>query len=132
MWSFVQGSRTESIAVKGWLTASNAQRDVALDLALQGHGVVRVLDWASRAELLSGALVPVLQDWESPDAPPVNLLYAAQMRRVPRARAFIQFVTELFRQIDAAREHQLLPSRQPLYLRRHYEKASDARRHVEG
>ena len=127
MWSFVQGSRAESVAVKGWLTASNAQRDVALDLALQGHGVVRLLDWASRTELLSGALVPVLQDWESPEAPPVNVLYAPQMRRVPRARAFIQFVTELFRQIDGAREHHLMPSRQPAYLRRHYEKASDAR-----
>jgi LysR family transcriptional regulator, transcriptional activator for dmlA len=72
MWSFVQGSRTESVAVKGWLTASNAQGDVVIDLALQGHGVVRVLDWANRTELASGALVPALQDWEPSDAPPVS------------------------------------------------------------
>lgn len=127
MWSFVRGTEREAVAVNGWLTATNAQRDVVLDLALQGHGVVRVLDWASRAELASGALVPVLQDWESSEAPPVNLVYPPQMRRVPRARAFIAFVTEVFQQIDAARERPLMASDRPAYLRRHYGKASDMR-----
>lgn len=127
MWSFVRGAEQESIAVRGWLTASNAQRDVALDLALQGHGVVRLLDWASRAEIASGALVPALLDWEPAEAPPVNVIYAPQIRRVPRARAFIAFVTEVFRAIEAARERPLTVTDPQLYLRRHYGKASDIR-----
>lgn len=54
-------------------------------------------------EIESGALVPVLTDWEANDGPPVNLLYSASTRRIPRARAFIDFVTELFRDLDRAR-----------------------------
>lgn len=126
-WSFARGAEHAAVAVNGWLTATNAQRDVVLDLALQGHGVVRVLDWASRAELASGALVPVLQDWESSEAPPVNLIYPPQMRRVPRARAFIAFVTEVFEQVDAARGRPLQAGDRPAYLRRHYGKTSDVR-----
>ena len=38
-------------------------------------------------------------------APPVNLLYRANQRRNARARVFIDFVTALFRDMEAAREH---------------------------
>jgi len=114
MWSFLRAAERAAVAVNGWLTATNAQRDV-------------VLDWASRSELASGALVPVLQDWESAEAPPVNLIYPPQMRRVPRARAFIAFVTEVFEQFDAVRGRPLQVGDRPAYLRRRYGKTSDVR-----
>jgi len=126
-WSFERGDEREAVTVAGWLTVNNAHRDVVIDLAMRGHGVVRLLDWANGAELASGALVPALQDWESSEAPPVNLIYAPQLRRVPRARAFIDFVTEVFVDIDAARGQRIHPTERPLWLRRHYGKASQAR-----
>jgi DNA-binding transcriptional LysR family regulator len=125
MWSFRRGSEQEDVVVKGWLLAANAQRDIAIQLALQGEGVVRLLDWANREELASGALVPALSDWESPEVPPVNLVYNPHMRRVPRARAFIDFVSGVFRDIDAARAQQLRPTERPLWQRRPYGKASN-------
>lgn len=37
------------------------------------------------------------------DAPPVDLLYRPNQRRIPRVRLFIDFVTELFSEIEAER-----------------------------
>jgi DNA-binding transcriptional LysR family regulator len=112
------------VNVKGWLTASNAQRDVVIELALRGECIVRLLDWANQNEFLSGALVPALQDWESSEVPPVNLVYQPRMRRVPRARAFMDFVTELFRDIDAGRKNHLRATERPGWQRRLYPRAS--------
>ena len=126
VWSFSRDTETVEVTANGWLTVNNDHRDVVVELALLGQGVVRLLDWASRGELESGALVPALLDWESPEAPPVNLIYPARLRRIPRARAFIEFVTDLFGQIAAARSRTLEPSEQPRWQRRRYLKASDA------
>jgi LysR family transcriptional regulator for bpeEF and oprC len=126
MWSFRRDSEQVAVAVQGWLTASNAHRDMVLEQALRGEGVVRLLDWANRDELASGVLVEVLQDWESPEAPAVNLIYRPRMRRVPRARVFIDFISGLFSEIDGARGRHLEPSGRPAWLRRGYGKASDA------
>ena len=94
LWTFERAGVRESVAVSGWLVTSNAQRDMAMDLAMGGEGVVRVLDWTSRPEVAAGTLVPVLTDWQSPEAPPVNLLYRASVRRIPRVRLLIDFVIE--------------------------------------
>jgi DNA-binding transcriptional LysR family regulator len=117
-WAFSRGSEQESVNVKGWLTASNAQRDVVLELALRGHCIVRLLDWANRHEFLTGALVPALEDWESPEVPPVNLVYRQRMSRVPRARAFIEFMTGLFVDIDESRKNHLRATERPSWQRR--------------
>lgn len=127
-WTFSRGSEQESVNVKGWLTASNAQRDVVLELALRGHCIVRLLDWANRNDILTGALVPALQDWEFPEVPPVNLLYQPRMSRVPRARAFIDFMADLFRDIDAGRKNHLRPTERPTWPQRPYLRASLAYR----
>ena len=123
-WAFSRGSEQESVNVKGWLTASNAQRDVVLELALRGHCIVRLLDWANRSDFLTGALVPALTDWESPEVPPVSLVYRPRMSRVPRARAFLDFMTDLFRDIDAGRDRHLRATERPTWQRRPYPRAS--------
>jgi hypothetical protein len=112
------------VNVKGWLTTSNAQRDVALELALRGHCVVRLLDWANRNDFMTGALLAALPDWEAQEVPPVNLIYRPRMGRVSRARAFIDFMTELFRDIDASREKHLQATERPSWHRRPYPRAS--------
>jgi hypothetical protein len=37
------------------------------------------------------------------DAPPVDVLYPSNQRRVPRVRLFVEFVTQLFREMEAER-----------------------------
>ena len=97
LWAFRRHGAEESAQVRGWITTSNAHRDLVVDLALAGHGVVRLLDWTNRDLFASGRLVPTLVDWESLEAIPVNLFYPPSARRLPRVRAFIDFAVELFR-----------------------------------
>jgi LysR family transcriptional regulator, regulator for bpeEF and oprC len=99
LWQLERKGVKESVAACGWLVSSH--RDVVLDAALAGAGVVRLTDLTIRAHVRSGRLVPVLLDWEMRDAPPVDLLYRPSQRRIPRARLFIDFVTELFREMEA-------------------------------
>ena len=124
MWTFTRGSEHESVAARGWVTTTNAHRDLVIELALAGRGVVRLLDWTNLPELATGALVRALPDWESPEAPPVNLIYRSSMRRIPRARAFIEFAIELFKELEAVRGGRVEGSARPNWLRRHYSRSS--------
>lgn len=101
LWAFTRGGEREDVVVNGWLVCSNTHRDVAVRMALGGQGVIRLLDWTERAEIDSGALVPVLSDWHCPDAPPIVLSYRPSARKIARVRLFIEFVQELFRVLEA-------------------------------
>jgi len=101
VWRFERKGEQEVAAVRGWLVSRH--RDVVLDAALAGEAVARLTDLTIRPHLQLGRLVPVLSDWESKDAPPVTLLYRPSSRRITRVRLFIDFVTALFRDLDAAR-----------------------------
>jgi len=124
VWAFSRGPERESVVASGWLTTSNAHRDVVIELAMAGHGVVRILDWTNLPDLASGALVSALNDWESTEAPPVNLLYRASVRRTPRVRLFIEFATDLFRELDRVRGQAVVGTEPPRWLWRHYGRAS--------
>jgi len=99
VWLFERGGKTEEVTVKGWLVCNNNHRDVVVRMAVAGQGVVRILDWSAAAEIESGTLVPVLQDWSYPDAPPIVLSYRPSSRRVARVRLFTEFVREIFREM---------------------------------
>ena len=126
MWSFAKNAEQESVLARGWLTTSNAHRDLVIELGLAGHGVLRILDWTNRPELASGALVQVWTDWEATEAVPVNLLYAASVRRLPRARVFIDFVTELFGDLDRMRGRPIVGTERPPWMHRPHGRASDS------
>lgn len=103
LWDFVRGDEKSSVVVKGWLMASNTQRDTVIKLATAGYGVVRVLDFASEADLSDGRLVEALADWESADAPPVSVSYWPSGRRTARVRLFLDFMEQAFREIEGRR-----------------------------
>ena len=124
VWAFTRGAEQESVTAHGWLTTSNAHRDLVIELALAGQGVIRILDWTNLPELASGSLVRVLEDWESTEAPPVNLLYRASVRRIPRVRLFIDFATEVFRDLDRARGQGVVGTERPRWLWRHHGRVS--------
>ena len=126
LWTFVRGAEQESVTARGWLTTSNSHRDLVIELAMAGEGVIRILDWTNLRELASGSLVQVLCDWESPDVVPVNLLYRPSVRRIARVKVFIEFVTELFHEMDAHRGRHLVASERPSWLRRHHAHTSSA------
>lgn len=124
-WEQERAGVKESAAVSGWLVSSH--RDVILDAAIAGYGVARFTDLTVRTPIASGQLVPVLLDWESKHAPPIQLLYRASQRRLPRLRAFIDFVTELFAKLEAERAPHLavsLEAERPHWYRRRHGRAS--------
>lgn len=102
LWEHERNGEKEVAAVSGWLVSSH--RDVILDAVIAGAGIARFSDLSIRAPLQSGQLVPVLLDWESKHAPPINLFYRSSQRRLPRVRAFVDFLVELFRKLEAERE----------------------------
>jgi DNA-binding transcriptional LysR family regulator len=124
LWNFERDGLREAVAVSGWLVTSNAHRDMAMDLALRGEGVVRVLDWTSRPEVDAGALVPVLTGWQSPEAPPVNLLYRASVRRTPRVRLLIDFIVEILEARTTGISGPVAPSERPPWVNRQFDRAS--------
>ena len=106
LWHFKRGDERVSIAARGWLVVDNVHRDMVRDLAVAGAGVARLLDWHKRkgGQIASGLLVPALTDWEHDEVPPVNMLYPPSVRRIARVRLFMDFVTQLFRDIEQQRE----------------------------
>jgi len=77
-----------------------------------------------RHELASGALIPALTDWELTEVPPVNLLYPSSVRRIPRVRLFIDFVTQLLRDIEQQRENRAAGTGPPQWLKGRRPRAS--------
>ena len=124
-WRFSRGAEQETVRARGWLTTSNTHRDLVIELGLEGLGVMRILDWTNLAHLASGMLVRALTDWESTEAVPVTLLYGAGARRIPRARMFIDFVTELFGDLDRTRGGHVLGTEQPAWQSRPRARSSD-------
>lgn len=126
LWHFKRAGEEASVAVRGNVIADNVHRDIVRDLTIAGVGVARILEWDTRRGrmLADGALAPALPDWEITDVPPINVLYPASVRRLPKVRLFIDFVTQLFRDIDAQRRLRAPASGQPYYLRGARQRAS--------
>lgn len=131
LWHFRRGEERVAVAARGWLTVDNAHRDMVRDVAINGGGVARLLDWHKRQghEIASGALVPALTDWEQTEVPPINLLYPPSVRRIPRVRLFIDFVTQLFRDIEQQREIHAPATAMPGWAKSRRLRASATARH---
>lgn len=120
-WEQQRQGTKQSVTVTGWFVSN--QRDVLLDAAAAGMGVVRVMDLSVRKPIDSGALVPVLLDWESTQAPPVGLFYRSTQRKLLRVRLAIEFMIDLFEKLEAERSPDMAirvkPERPHWYRRRH-------------
>ena len=126
LWQFRRGEGRVSVAARGWMVTDNVHRDMVRDLVLAGCGVARLLDWHQRQghEMATGALVPALTEWTIDEVPPVNLMYPASVRRIPRVRPFINFVTQLFGEIDRPRAVRTPGSSVPRWTRLKRSRAS--------
>ena len=100
-WAFEKDGETQSVVARGFLIGSD--RNAELEAAVAGTGVVRIPDLLVRRHLADGLLTPALVDWHATEAPPINLLFRPNVRHLPRVRAFVQFVIDLFRDLEANR-----------------------------
>ncbi|TAV72970.1 LysR family transcriptional regulator [Rhizobium leguminosarum] len=93
-WTFTEGKHDLTVPIRSRLAVNTAE--AAVDAAVAGLGVTRVLSYqAARAEM-AGLLVPLLQDFEPPPAP-VHLVYPAQGLVALKLRALLDFATPRLR-----------------------------------
>lgn len=100
-WRLQGGGGDVSLAVP---TRFNANSGAVLrQAALGGLGLIQVFEQHITHELASGALEPVLTEHQ-PAPRPVYALYARQKHALPKIRAFLQFLGEVFAQPPPRRQ----------------------------
>ncbi len=94
-WTFAPPGRPPvRVAVEPRLDVNGAE--AALDSAIAGHGVTRVLSYQAAAALADGRLVRLLADHE-PEPLPVHLVYAGARLAAAKLRAFVDFAVPRLR-----------------------------------
>jgi DNA-binding transcriptional LysR family regulator len=87
-WKFAVGKSTVSVAIHSRLIVNTAE--AAIDAAIAGVGVTRVLSYQVASALRAGTLALVLRKFEPPPWP-VSLVYAGRGPVPLKLRAFIDF-----------------------------------------
>jgi len=90
VWSFRSGLSEMSVSVQPRLTVSTA--DAAVDAAIAGVGITRVVSYQMERALRAGQLEIVLDQFESPPWP-IHFLYPGQGLLPLKLRAFLDFAT---------------------------------------
>ncbi|TPK15796.1 MULTISPECIES: LysR family transcriptional regulator [unclassified Mesorhizobium] len=94
-WTFTVDKADFVVPVRSRLRVNTAE--AAIDAAIAGVGVTRVLSYQIVAAARSGTLRPVLRDFE-PEPWPVNLVHAGQGRLPVKLRAFLDFAAPRLRE----------------------------------
>jgi DNA-binding transcriptional LysR family regulator len=93
-WQFSGNGGAEPIGIRSRVSVSITE--AALDAALAGLGIARLMSYQIDDALRDGALVPVLEDF-SPPPLPVNLVYPAQGLLPLKVRAFLNWAAPRLR-----------------------------------
>ncbi len=88
-WRLNRGKHTETIKVHGKFSTNDGE--VALNWALEGHGILMRAEWDVAKYLRSGRLVQVLADYDTPAAD----VYAVYLERLNLSAKVAYFVEHL-------------------------------------
>ena len=87
-WTFAAGKSTVSVALHSRLVVNTAE--AAIDAAIAGIGLTRVLSYQVASAIRAGTLAVALREFEPPPWP-VSLVYAGQGLLPLKLRAFLDF-----------------------------------------
>jgi DNA-binding transcriptional LysR family regulator len=93
-WPFRTRDGIEHVEVTPDVTTDNG--DVAMRLALNGAGIVRLGDLLVGESIRQGLLMPLLTDIHHVERVPLSALYLAGRHRLPKVRVFLDFLVERF------------------------------------
>jgi DNA-binding transcriptional LysR family regulator len=96
VWRLTSGKRTETVKVRGGLSTNDGE--IAVNWALDGHGILMRAEWDIAKYLRSGRLVQVLAHWQTPPAD-IVAVYPQRLQSAARVLAFVDFLANAF---DAA------------------------------
>jgi DNA-binding transcriptional LysR family regulator len=91
-WRFVEDGRDIRVATTPRLTTNSA--DAAIQYAVQGGGLTRVLAYQAAEAIKAGQLKIVLEKFEPP-ALPIHIVYPTSRLLSAKVRAFIDLVAEI-------------------------------------
>ncbi|MEQ5777019.1 LysR family transcriptional regulator [Thalassospira sp. NFXS8] len=101
-WRF---GRTEKVAVVVQPTLLTNATDAALQAALDGWGIARLLSYQISPALASGQLETVLEQYDE-NPVPIHLVHPEGRRASAKVRAFIDFATKRLRANPAVRQYE--------------------------
>lgn len=93
-WTFHDGKHDVQVPVRTRLSVTTAE--AAIDAAIAGTGITRVLSYQAAKSVAAGALVAILEDFEPP-AWPIHFVHVAQGALPLKMRAFLDFATPRLR-----------------------------------
>lgn len=93
-WSYRVDSEEQTFAIRSRLAVTTAE--AALDAAISGIGITRVLSYQAAAAIKSGKLKLILRPFELPEIP-VSLVHPEARLTPTKVRAFLDFVAPRLR-----------------------------------
>jgi DNA-binding transcriptional LysR family regulator len=87
----------EAVKVRGNLTTNDGE--IAVNWALDGHGILMRAEWDVERYLQSGRLVQVLPAYRTPDAD-IYAVYQQRHQLSARIRTFLEFLTQAFQRFE--------------------------------
>jgi DNA-binding transcriptional LysR family regulator len=100
-WSFRAGKRALAVRPNARLVVNSPE--IAMQGAVDGEGVTRVLSYQAASELKAGRLRVILREFE-PEPIPIHVIHREGRRAAARVRAFVDFA------VSELRSHPLLKS----------------------
>jgi LysR family transcriptional regulator, transcriptional activator for dmlA len=95
-----KNATTEAIKTRGRLATNDGE--IAVNWALDGHGIVMRAQWDIERYLQTGRLVQVLPQYYTPDAD-IHAVYPQRHQSAARVRAFVDFLALSFAQQAAGK-----------------------------
>ena len=103
VWRLTSGraksAATEAVKIRGNLTTNDGE--IAVNWALDGHGILMRAEWDIDRYLKNGRLVQVLPQYYTPDAD-IHAVFPQRHQLAARVRVFVDFVALAFNQHAAA------------------------------
>jgi DNA-binding transcriptional LysR family regulator len=93
-WQFHTRDGTESLKILPRVASDNGE--AALQLALDGVGIVRLADVIVGEAIRCRRLVPLLTDVHKRELVPLSAVYAPGRHRLPKMSVFLDFLVERF------------------------------------
>ncbi|MCX7176207.1 MAG: LysR substrate-binding domain-containing protein [Proteobacteria bacterium] len=93
IWRFSKGRKIDTVKVRGGLSSNDGE--VALNWALDGHGILMRSEWDIAKYLRSGRLELLLEDYALPPAD-IFAIYPEKHNLSAKVRAFVDFLVAHF------------------------------------
>lgn len=93
-WPFRQNGKLTTVQIDGRTVVDSGE--AALRIAVAGGGVARLADLIAHDAVVDGRLLPVLAEAHVVEPVPLSAVYPHGRHRMPKVRAFLDFLVERF------------------------------------